>query len=65
MKFFRDSYSLTVSACEYFCTNHISVFVWEPRKNYSFRGNFENAMLYLAIIQRVTTRQHLEKNAIR
>ena len=23
MKFFRDSYCLTVSACEYFCTNHI------------------------------------------
>ncbi|EPF31988.1 hypothetical protein HMPREF9194_00481 [Treponema maltophilum ATCC 51939] len=28
MKFFRDSYRLTVSACEHFCTNHISTTVY-------------------------------------
>ena len=28
MKFFRDSYCLTVSACEYFCTNHIITTVY-------------------------------------
>ena len=28
MKFFRDSYCLTVSACEHFCTNHIGTTVY-------------------------------------
>ena len=28
MKFFRDSYRLTVSACEHFCTNHIGTTVY-------------------------------------
>ena len=33
-----------------------------PLKTSVFRGNFENAMLQLAIIPRVKTRRNLEKN---
>ena len=49
MKFFRDSYRLTVSACEHFCTNHIGTSVWEPPKTAVFRGNFVYITIYTEV----------------